>query len=100
MYAYIYIYTCIYIYMYIHVQNNCVYMFTRTHTHTLNIFFGVKHDKQEPLVSSFFGFYRCSFVHVFCFLPLTALAQSPPLTQGLGDWLCMGLVNMLIRVIC
>ena len=76
IYVYTYSYVCMHIYIYIHVQNKYVYLFTRTHTHTLNIFFWVKHDKQEPLVSSFFGFYRCSFVHVFCFLPLTALAQS------------------------
>ena len=105
IYVYTYSYVCMHIYIHVYIYI-CIYMYRiivyiclRAHTHT-EYFFGVKHDKQEPLVSSFFGFYRCSFVHVFCFLPLTALAQSPPLTQGLGDWLCMGLVNMLIRVIC
>ena len=99
IYTYIHIvmYVCMYIYIYMY--RIIVYICLCAHTHT-EYFFGVKHDKQEPLVSSFFGFYRCSFVHVFCFLPLTALAQSPPLTHGLWDWLCMGLVNMLIRVIC
>ena len=87
-----------YAYIYIHMYRIIMYICLRAHT--LNFFFWVKHDKQEPLVSSFFGFYRCSFVHVFCFLPLTALAQSHPLTWGLWDWLCMGLANMLIRVIC